>query len=83
LLSPKPFSVAIVIVDVVIRRAVAIIVDVCCTVAIVVDAVARRAVTIIDNNGKTPAHRQWQRRHCNKGNNAIAMAAKTPTHWQQ
>jgi hypothetical protein len=58
LLSLKPLSVTIVIIDIVICHTVAIIVDVCCTVAIVVDAVARRAVTIIEDNSKTPAH--WQ-----------------------
>jgi hypothetical protein len=52
------------------------------TVAIVVDAVARRTVAIIIDNGKTPAHQQWQRRHCDEGNNAITMTAKTPAHRQ-
>jgi phosphosulfolactate phosphohydrolase-like enzyme len=76
-------SVAIIIVDVVIRRAVAVIVDVRCTVAIVVDAVARRAITIIVVNGKTPAHWQRQQRHRDEGNNAIATTAKTPAHLQR
>ena len=49
-------SVTIVIIDVIIRRAVAIIVDIFCTVAIAVDAVASRAVAIIVDNGKTPVH---------------------------
>jgi hypothetical protein len=52
------------------------------TVAIVVDAVARRTVAIIIDNGKTPAHQQWQQRHCDEGNNAITMTAKTPAHRQ-
>jgi hypothetical protein len=40
-------------------------------------------ITIIINNGKTPADRQRQQRHCYKGNNAITMTAKTPAHRQQ
>jgi hypothetical protein len=68
-------SVTIGIVDVVILCAISIIVDVSRTVAIVVDAVPRRAVAIIVDNGKTPAHRQWQQRHRNEGNNAIAATA--------
>ena len=58
-------------------------VDVHRTVAIVIDDVARRAVTIIVDNGKTPALWQWQRRHCNKGNNAITTTVKMPAHQQQ
>jgi hypothetical protein len=81
-LSSKPLSVAIVIVDAVIRCAVAIIVDVHRTVAIVVDAVARCAVTIVDN-GKMPVHWQRQRCHHDKGNNTITATAKTPVHRQQ
>jgi hypothetical protein len=62
--SPSLSSkVAIVIVDVVIRCAVAIIVDVRRTVV-------HRAVAIVDN-GKMPVHRQRQRCHHDKGNNAI------------
>ena len=53
------------------------------TVAIVVNAVARRAIAIIVDNGKTPVHRQQQRRHHVEGNNAIAMTVKTPAHWQR
>jgi hypothetical protein len=78
-LSSASLSVTIVsIVDVVIRRAVAIIVDVRRTVTIVDDAVARRAVAIIVDNGKMPVHWQRQRRHRDEGNNAIATTAKTP-----
>ena len=58
-------------------------VDVHRTVAIVIDDVALRAVTIIVDNGKMPALLQWQRRHRNKGNNAIATTVKTPAHQQR
>jgi hypothetical protein len=68
-------KVAIVIVDVVIHCAVAIIVDVRRTVAIVVDAVVHRAVAIVDN-GKMPVHRQRKRCHHDKGNNAITDDGK-------
>jgi len=71
-LSSKLLSFTIVIVDVVIRRTFAIIVDVLGTVTIVVDAVACRPVAIIIDTSKTPAHRQRQR-----------CQAKTPAHWQQ
>jgi hypothetical protein len=47
------------------------------------DAVTCCAVAIIVNNGKTPAHQQWQQCHRNKGNNAITTTAKTPAHWQR
>jgi len=83
LLSLKPLSIAINIVDVVIPSAVVIIVDVRCTVAIVVDVVPHWTVAAIVGNGKTPAHQQWQQRYCNKGNNAIATMAKMPAHQQR
>jgi hypothetical protein len=66
---------AIVIVDVVIRRAVAIIVYVHRTVAIVVDAVAHCAVAIIVDNGKMPAH--WQRQQHHRSNDTITTRAAT------
>jgi hypothetical protein len=68
-----------IVVDVVVRRAFTIIVDVIArrVVAIIIDFVTRCAVAIIVNNRKTPAHRQWQRRHRDEGNNAIAMTAKS------
>jgi hypothetical protein len=68
-----------IIVDVVLRRAFTIIVDVVArhAVAIIVDFVTRCAVAIIVDNGKTPAHRQRQRRHRDEGNNAIATTAKS------
>jgi len=79
----KPLSVAIVFINVIICRAIAIIVDIHRTVTIVVNAVARCAVAIIVDNGKTPAHWQWQQHHHDKGNNAIVTTAKTPAHQQQ
>jgi hypothetical protein len=83
LATSTPLLSTIVIVDVVIRRVIAIIVDVRRTVAIVVDAVASRAVAIIVDIGKTPAHRQRQRRLFDEGNNAIVTTAKTPAHRQR
>jgi len=76
-------SITIIFVNVVIRPAVAIIVDIQRTVTIVVNAVARRALTIIVDNSKTPAHRQWQQRHRDEGNNAIVTTVKTPVHQRQ
>jgi len=79
-----------IVVDAVTRCTVTIVVaeavvsvDVRRTVAIVVYAVTRRAIAIIVDNGKTPAHWQRQRRHCDEGNNAIVTTAKTPAHRQR
>jgi len=76
-MSSKPLSVLTLVALAVVR------VDVCRTVSIVVDAVARQTITIIVDNGKTPVHRQRQRRHRNEGNNTITMTVKTPAHQQQ
>jgi hypothetical protein len=44
------------------------------------DTIAMRGTIAIATTAKMPVHqRQW--RHCNKGNNAIAMMARTPAHW--
>ncbi len=39
-----------------------------------------RATITIATTAKTPLH-QRQQHHCNKGNNAITMTARTPAHW--
>jgi hypothetical protein len=72
-------AIAIIVVDFVVSRVVWIVVFVVARRAIVV-VVALCAVAIIVDNGKTPAHRHRQRRHHDKGNNAIATTAKTPAH---
>ena len=64
------------VVNVIVRRAFTIIADVIARRAITI-IIAHCAVAIIVNKDKMPVHWPRQRRHRNKGNNAIVTMAES------